>query len=225
MGPREGSFRESGCDGGERWLQRRVAKGGLRELFDSSVGSCGLMNKPRAEAQSHEGAQIPISESSQLWGHPPYRRCLGRNTAAEHSASHEDHQPAHVRVLRAKTGESLPLLPGRAGQGAFSRRSGRRLPPCAWQRQPGWTARRMPWGCEPDADHAHGAWTREHAEGAEEKGVGGGGIIGKKVEHSRNESAGEELLKNSHLCLLLSRHHWGQPYPTLTSRKCLCLAP
>ena len=46
-GAGEGSFRECGCDGGERWLQRRVAKGGLRELFDSSVGSCGLMNKPQ----------------------------------------------------------------------------------------------------------------------------------------------------------------------------------
>lgn len=34
-------------------------------------------------------------------------------------------------------------------------------------------------------------------EGAEEKGVGGGGIIGKKVEHSRNESAGEEHLRTA----------------------------
>lgn len=36
-GYREGSFREFGCDGGERWLQRRVVNGGLRGLFRSRV--------------------------------------------------------------------------------------------------------------------------------------------------------------------------------------------
>ena len=144
MGPREGSFRESGCDGGERWLQRRVAKGGLRELFDSSVRSCGLMNKPRAEAQSHEGAQIPISEGSQLWGHPPYRRDAWAGTRLQSPLPHtRTINRAHARVLRAKTGESPSSPPWQGWPGSLlSWRSGEAPPTLRlWRWQPGWRAR------------------------------------------------------------------------------------